>query len=128
MWLIALACLLGPMAWRSYCHYVDFYQWGQRQFSVWQLLPLALWFSYLIAVLILGPDVVKQMVAGGSRRGALAAFLYPGLGLALAAFPYSSSSAASHGGGSTPFDGASLSRVFGWFLVFVFALTVISRH
>ncbi len=117
---LELLLLVGPMAWFAYGYYVDFYAYGEP-LRLAQVIPLLGFALYLAFVLSVGFEETKQLFSATGFRSSSRAFLMPGLGFAMAAFPYQASEWCAHYMEITRHRLNGVFRLFGWLiLVFVF--------
>jgi hypothetical protein len=83
-----LGFLFLPALWLGFKFYIDFFAYDRGTLTVGRIVPLACFVRYRVFVLNHGVEGAMRVLGGtGLRRGRWT-FILPGIGFALAAFPY----------------------------------------
>jgi hypothetical protein len=117
--LLNLVFLVGPTLWLGFRYYRDFYSFGDTKAKPGTVIPLTALTMYVSFIVSFGvQDALQFFADDGFRRRGLWTFALPGLGFAMAAFPYQAAEYTSlirHGLSSFP-------RLLGWLILGVVAV------
>jgi len=125
MELFQIIILTGPTALFAYQYYVDIYSSEKVSIGFGIVIPVLLFMLYLVLVAFVGINGIMELFQDkGVRYKGLFTFLLPGIGFALAAFPYQATELSKYYISLSKYTLNLIYRSLGWLLI----IAVVIRH